>query len=109
VKLHHQQSLNDSGGFLASNPFGAAVIVVSSGMEGDTQSDMVLTQVRAMLIRDYLVQHFGFDDSQLKTLAQGKQESNHSNADAGRIQILIYPVGSSVPPKQVAPGGIVRN
>jgi phospholipid/cholesterol/gamma-HCH transport system substrate-binding protein len=90
VKLHHQQSLNESGDFLAKNAFGIAVIVVSSGMEGDTQKNMVLTQVRAMLIRDYLVQHFGFDDSQLKTLALGKQPASISDAETGSIQVLIF-------------------
>ena len=106
VKLHNQQSLNDSGDFLAKSDFGFAVIVVSSGMEGDSQKDLVLTQVRAMLIRDYLVQHFGFDDSQLKTLALGKQTSDASNVGSGSIQILIYPVGSSAPPAKSPPAGV---
>ena len=105
VKLHHQQSLNDSGEFLAKNQFGLAVIVVSSGMEGDSQKNMVLTQVRAMLVREYLVQHFGFDDSQLKTHAVGKQVSDTSGAGQGSIQIFIYPVGNTVPPNQVTVGG----
>jgi phospholipid/cholesterol/gamma-HCH transport system substrate-binding protein len=103
VKLHNQQSLNDSGEFLAKSDFGFAVVVVSSGMEGDKQKDLVLTQVRAMLIRDYLVQHFGFDDSQLKTLALGKQTLDASNTDSGSIRILIYPVGSSAPPVKSPP------
>ena len=106
VKLHNQQSLNDSGDFLAKSDFGFAVIVVSSGMEGDGQKDLVLTQVRAMLIRDYLVQHFGFDDSQLKTLALGKQTSDASNVGSGSIQILIYPVGSIAPPAKSPPAGV---
>jgi phospholipid/cholesterol/gamma-HCH transport system substrate-binding protein len=105
VKLHHQQSLDESGEFLANNLFGAAVIVVSSGMEGDTQKDLILTQVRAMLIRDYLVQHFGFDDSRLKTLARGKQAGNDSAAGQGSIQILIYPVGTAVAPHNASSGG----
>jgi len=106
VKLHNQQSLNESGEFLAKNQFGFAVIVVSSGLEGDTQKDMVLTQVRAMLIREYLVQHFGFDDSQLKTLALGKQASDTSATGLGSIQILIYPTGSSAPLNKVPPTGV---
>jgi hypothetical protein len=90
--------LNDGGEFLAKGEFGLAVIVVSSGMEGDMDKDLVLTQVRALLIREYLVQYFGFDDSQLKTMALGKQSSDASNTGPGSIQILIYPVGSSAPP-----------
>ncbi len=98
VKLHHQQLLNDSGGFLANNQFGSAVIIVSSGMEGDAQKNMVLTQVRAMLIREYLVRHFGFDDSQLKTLARGKQAGINSKAGLESIQIQIFSVGSAASP-----------
>ena len=44
------------------------MVVVSAGMEGDTQKDLVLTEARAMVIREYLVENFGFDDGQLKTL-----------------------------------------
>jgi phospholipid/cholesterol/gamma-HCH transport system substrate-binding protein len=106
VKLHHQQSLNVTGEFLAKNPFGYAVIVVASGMEGDTQKDNILTQVRAMLIRDYLVQHFGFDDSQLKTLGLGKQASGIADAGMGSIQILIFPVGSAAPPNKESPASV---
>ena len=49
------------------------MVVVSAGMEGDTQKDLVLTEARAMVVREYLVENFGFDDSQLKTLGMGKQ------------------------------------
>ncbi len=106
VKLHNQQSLNESGEFLSKNQFGYAVIVVSSGLEGDNQKDMVLTQVRAMIIRDYLVQHFGFDDSQLKTLALGKQAAGAADAGSGSIQILIYPQGSAAPPNKQMSNGV---
>ena len=46
--------------------------MVSTGMDGDTQKDLVLTEARAMVIREYLVENFGFDDSQLKTLGHGQ-------------------------------------
>jgi phospholipid/cholesterol/gamma-HCH transport system substrate-binding protein len=106
VKLHNQQSLNECGEYLAKNPFGAAVIEISSGIEGDTQEEMVLTQVRAMLIRDYLVQHYGFDDSQLKTKALGKQALG-TGTGQGSIQILIYPAGSVIPAKALKSAGAV--
>lgn len=106
VKLHNQQSLNEAGEFLAKNQFGYAVIVVSSGMEGDTQKDMVLTQARAMIIREYLVQHFGFDDSQLRTLGLGKQPAQSPDSGSGAIQLLIFPIGSVVPANKQIPAGI---
>jgi phospholipid/cholesterol/gamma-HCH transport system substrate-binding protein len=107
VRLHNQKALNDAGEFLARNQFGYAVIVVSSGMEGDTQKDMILTEVRAMAIRDYLVQHFAFDDSQVKTLGLGKQAAAPSETGSGTIQILIFPVGSVAPSDKQAPTGVV--
>jgi len=100
AKLKNQKSLNESGEFLASNQFGFAVIVVSTGMEGDTQKDLVLTEARAMVVREYLVEKFGFDDSQLKTLGMGKQTEANKDAGWGTVQILIYPAGTEIPPNK---------
>ena len=100
AKLKNQKSLNESGEFLASNQFGFAVIVVSTGMEGDTQKDLVLTEARAMVVREYLVEKFGFDDSQLKTLGMGKQTNANKDAGWGTVQILIYPAGTEIPPNK---------
>jgi hypothetical protein len=103
AKLKNQKMLNAAGAFLAQNPFGLAVVAVSSGMEGDTQKDLVLTQARAMVVREYLVEHFAFDDSQLKTLGMGKQAGANLDADWGSIQILLYPAGTEIPPNSEAP------
>jgi hypothetical protein len=67
-------------------------------MEGDSQKDLVLTQARAMVVREYLVENFGFDDSQLKTLGMGKQSDTNSDAGWGTVQISIYPAGTEIPP-----------
>jgi phospholipid/cholesterol/gamma-HCH transport system substrate-binding protein len=106
AKLKNQKSLKDGGNFLAQNQFGFAVVVVSNGMEGDTQQDLVLTQARAMVVREYLVENFGFDDSQLKTLGMGKQAGANMDADWGSIKILIFPVGTEIPVDKAAPAGI---
>jgi phospholipid/cholesterol/gamma-HCH transport system substrate-binding protein len=97
AKLKNQKSLNASGEFLAQNQFGFAVVVVSAGMEGDTQKKLVLTEARAMVVREYLVENFGFDDSQLKTLGLGKQAGSSPDAGWGSIQILIFPTGIEIP------------
>jgi hypothetical protein len=106
AKLKNQKSLKDGGNYLAQNQFGFAVVVVSNGMEGDTQKDLVLTEARAMVVREYLVENFGFDDSQLKTLGMGKQAGATMDADWGSIQILIFPVGTEPPSEKAAPTGI---
>jgi hypothetical protein len=72
-------------------------------MEGDTQKDLALTQARAMVIREYMVENFGFDDSQLKTLGLGKQPGSNPDAGWGSIQILIFPPGVDAPPEQPHP------
>jgi outer membrane protein OmpA-like peptidoglycan-associated protein len=103
AKLKNQKSLNPGGEFLAQNQFGFAVVVVSTGMEGDTSKDLVLTEARAAVIRDYLVENFGFDDVQLKTMGLGKQTAAGSEADWGSIQILIFPVGTEMPTQKPGP------
>jgi outer membrane protein OmpA-like peptidoglycan-associated protein len=103
AKLKNQKSLNAGGEFLANNQFGFAVIVASAGMSGDTQKDLVLTEARAMVVREYLVENFGFDDNQLKTLGMGKQAGASSDAGWGTVQIFIYPAGTEIPPKKQTP------
>ncbi|MGA8308607.1 MAG: MlaD family protein [Terriglobales bacterium] len=105
AKLRNQKSLNPGGEFLAANQFGFAVVVVSTGMEGDTQKNLVLTEARAMVVRQYLVDNYGFDDTQLKTLGMGKQTDTNSDLGWGTVQIFIYPQGTEIPPdKQTHPG-----
>ncbi len=106
AKLQNHKSLNPGGEFLANNQFGFAVVVVSAGMEGDTQKDLVLTEARAMVVREYLVENFGFDDSQLKTLGLGKQTETNSDAGWGAVQIFIYPAGTEIPPNKQTHAGI---
>lgn len=105
-KLQNQKRLDEGGEFLANNQFGFAVIVISAGVEGDTQKQLVLTEVRAMVIRQYLVEHFGFDDTKFKTLGLGKQAPETPEAGWGTIQIVIFPVGSDLSTLSEHPKGI---
>jgi phospholipid/cholesterol/gamma-HCH transport system substrate-binding protein len=106
AKLGNRKSLDESGAYLAANPFGFAVVVVSSGPEGDSAKQLELTEARAMLIRDYLVEHFGFDDTKIKTLGLGKQTGAGSEAAAGTMQLLIFPIGTDIPTMKTAPAGV---
>ena len=107
AKLKKQKSLDVGGEFLANNEFGFAVVVAATGMEGDTQKDLVLTEARAMVVREYLVENFGFDDSQLKTLGMGKQTNPSSDANWGTVQIFVYPAGTEMPPNKQAQAGSI--
>ena len=109
AKLKNQKSLHDGGEFLANNQFGFAVVIVSAGKEGDAQKQMLLTEARAMVVREYLVEHFGFDDSQLKTLGMGKQASTKSDGDWGTVQIFIYRTGAEAPRNKVTAANSTPN
>jgi phospholipid/cholesterol/gamma-HCH transport system substrate-binding protein len=97
AKPKNQKSLRAAGQFLADTEFGIAVVVVSTGGAGDSQKDLVLTQARAMVVRDYLVGNFSFDDSQLKTLGLGKRKSATPDSSWGTVEILVYPADTDTP------------
>jgi len=97
AKLKGQKRLKQAGDFLAGNEFGLAVIEVSTGASGDAQKDMTLAEGRALVLRNYMVQHYGFDDTKLKTVSLGKQAGTSSKDDWGVIRVLIYPDGTPIP------------
>jgi phospholipid/cholesterol/gamma-HCH transport system substrate-binding protein len=97
AKPKNQKTLRATGQFLADTEFGIAVVVVSAGGTGDAQKDLVLTQARAMVVRDYLVGNFSFDDTQLKTLGLGKGKSTSQDSGWGTVEILVYPAGAEAP------------
>ena len=101
AKPKNQKSLRAAGQFLADNEFGVAVVVVSTSMAGDTEKDLVLTQARALVVRDYLVDNFGFDDAELKTLGVGKKSGTSLGAGWGVVEIIVYPPGTDVPANPV--------
>jgi phospholipid/cholesterol/gamma-HCH transport system substrate-binding protein len=97
AKPKNQKSLRAAGQFLADTEFGVAVVVVSMGTTGDTQKALVLSQARAMVVRDYLVGNFSFDDAQLKTLGLGKGTSPNLDSGWGTVEIIIYPADTEAP------------
>jgi phospholipid/cholesterol/gamma-HCH transport system substrate-binding protein len=96
AKLRNQKALNDAGRYLEQQPFGLAVVVAYNDMRGDAEEIRVLTQGRALVVRDYLAGNFKMDDTNLKTLGLGKQ-SGVTVGDAGAVEVVVYPAGSSAP------------
>jgi phospholipid/cholesterol/gamma-HCH transport system substrate-binding protein len=97
AKLKNQDSLRAAGRFLAGNEFGIAVVVVYTGMTGEAQKDLVLTQARAVAVRAYLVGNFAFNDAQLKTLGIGKKIDADADSGWGAVEIIVYPAGTGIP------------
>ena len=100
AKLEREKTLNDAGRFLEEHPFGVAVVQAAGSMKGDVRDVQTLTQARAMVVRDYLVNHFRMDDTRVRTLGLGKNEQTTN--DAGTVDIIVYPPGSAIAPAKVA-------
>jgi outer membrane protein OmpA-like peptidoglycan-associated protein len=86
AKLKNEKKIDEAGQFLEQNKFRLAVIAVSADI-GDTDKDRVLTQARAKVVRDYLVQHFKFDDTRVKIIGLGKSPKPD---ETSKVEILIY-------------------
>ena len=54
---------------------------------GDTGRDRVLTQARAKVVRDYLVENFKLDDTRLKIIGLGKSSKEGGGS---KVEILVY-------------------
>ena len=86
AKLKNGKKLDEAGQFLSQNKFDLAVVAASNDV-GDTDKDRVLTQARAKVVRDYLVQNFQFDDTRLKIIGLGKSAKP---GESGKVEILVY-------------------
>lgn len=93
AKLKSPKSLNDAGRFLEQNAFGYAVVAASTGPKGDSEKARVLSQARAAVVRDYLAGNFRLDDTRIKTAGLGKSAGAYD--EDGKVQILVYPPGTS--------------
>ena len=100
AKLKDGKAMQDAGHFLEQNPYGAVVVASFAGAKGDTGKQQRLTQARAAVARDYLVQHFKMDDTRIKTFGGGKSEDS---PDGGTLQVLVFPPGFNLPAPKGAP------
>jgi hypothetical protein len=93
AELKNKKTIDEAGSFLQENKFALAV-VASSAATGDTAKDRLLTEARAKVIRDYLVQNFKVDDTRIKIIGLGKSKQA---GDTGKVQILVYAAKSTAP------------
>lgn len=91
AKLNKEKALDQVGAFLESNPHGLVVVTAQTGSRGTKKENLELSQARAMVVRQYLAKKFRVDDSRLKTLGAGEDQS--SPTDGGRLSIVVYPEG----------------
>lgn len=89
AKLKNEKRLNAVGTFLENNAFGLVVIVGRTGERGGQQENLQLSQARAMVVRQYLVEKFKIDETRIKTLGLGETPQGEST----NLDIVIYPGG----------------
>jgi phospholipid/cholesterol/gamma-HCH transport system substrate-binding protein len=89
AKLKNEKRLDRVGDFLEKTPYELVLVEASAGLKGETEDNLVLTQARALVIREYLVKHFNIDDTRVKTLGRGEDEQIR-NDPSGRIEISVY-------------------
>lgn len=90
AKLKNEKSLNQVGEFLEKNSFGLVLVTAHTGLKGDSDKNLTLTQARAMSVRQYLVDNFRLDDTRIKTKGLGKDDQTDPGK-ADRVEIIVYP------------------
>jgi phospholipid/cholesterol/gamma-HCH transport system substrate-binding protein len=88
AKLKDEKALNEAGKYLEQTKFGLVVVAAYAGMKGDSEKDRVLTEARALVVREYLVKNFKVDDTRIKTIGSGKAVTAQQEFE---IDILVYP------------------
>jgi phospholipid/cholesterol/gamma-HCH transport system substrate-binding protein len=96
AKLRNERLLDRVGEFLQGTPFGLAVVAAYTGLEGEKNKNLELTQARALVVREYLTKRFRIDDTRIKTRGMGEDPKTESKKD-DRVEILVYP--TSVGPR----------
>jgi outer membrane protein OmpA-like peptidoglycan-associated protein len=86
AKLGNERTLKEAGNYLEQNKFALAIVAVSD-VVGDSDKQRILTQARAGVVRDYLVENFKLDDTRLKTKGLGKSTAY---GESSKVRILIY-------------------
>jgi outer membrane protein OmpA-like peptidoglycan-associated protein len=100
AKIKDAKMLADAGRYLEHTQFGLAVVAAYAGEKGDSEKQRELTEARAAVVRDYLVQHFKVDDTKIKTFGGGKSADA---PDEGRVELIIYAPANAPSPSQGAP------
>lgn len=89
AKLDKEKLLNEVGKYLESNRYGAVIVVAYTGSKGVQEENLKLSQARAAVVRQYLIEKFNVDDARIRTLGQGEDKTANASKE-GRVEILIY-------------------
>jgi len=90
AKLKSEKVLKKIGLLLERASYDLIVVAAYAGVQGDAEENLTLTQARALVVREYLVDHFKVDDRRIKTIGMG-ENSTTASVPTARMEILVYP------------------
>lgn len=90
AKFKNEKVLNQIGVRLERTPYDLIVVAAYSGVRGETEENLILTQARAMVVRQYFAEHFKIDDQRIKTIGMGEDPAT-PDKQAARVAIIVYP------------------
>jgi len=102
AKFKNEKPLNQIGARLERTPYELIVVAAYSGVRGETEENLVLTQARAMVVRQHLAEHFKIDDQRIKTIGMGEDPAT-PDKQAARIAIVVYPPKPATEEKPTQP------
>lgn len=89
AKLEDKKKLKDIGEYLEGRPFRLAVVVAYLGAKGKRQDNLILSQARALVVRDYLIENFNLNEDQIKTKGLGERQPSGAAPTEG-IEVLVF-------------------
>lgn len=89
AKLKNEKTLNPVGQYLERTPYRLAVVAAYTGLTGEQEKNLVLTQARAMVVRKYLAEKFRIDDTRVKTKGMG-EDGETAAGEPNRVEIIVY-------------------
>ena len=105
AKFKNEKALNRIGAMLERTPYDLIVVAAYSGVRGESEENLVLTQARAMVVREHLAEHFKLDDQRIKTIGMGEDPATPDKR-AARVTVMVYPpqtTQAEKPPQTQAP------
>jgi hypothetical protein len=86
AKLKDPKLFADAGKYMEEQTFSLAVVEAFAGAKGDSDKEKVLSEARALVVRDYFASNFRLDDTKLRTIALGKDSAN-----SYMLEVVVYP------------------
>lgn len=65
-----------------------AVVLATTGVEGEKNKNLELSRAQAMNVRKYLIDNFKIDDTRVKT--RGAGEGPVGEGSDSRVEVVVY-------------------